>query len=108
MKKSTWLMSLFSSVSKRSGETYFSAVHKGSDPIVIRPGDRVTLVKSSKTASNGSEIWSLLKDDPGVPDEDRVYERSADTFHRDIRPDAATEAARARGWSRAEDDAIPF
>lgn len=106
MKKSTWLMSLFSNIGKRSGEPYFTAIHKGSEPIIIRPGERVTLVKSAKKASNGSEIWSLLKDDPNVADEDRVYENTGNALQRDLR--AADPASQSRGWQRADDDAIPF
>lgn len=105
MKKSTFLMSLFSNISKRSGDPYFSATFKGSEPLVIKPGDRVTLVKSSKTASNGSEIWSLLKDDPSTPDEDRVDESTSNVAHRGYAP--ADKGAQERGWSRDQDE-IPF
>lgn len=105
MKKSTFLMSLFSNISKRSGEAYFSATFKGSEPLLIRPGDRVTLVKSSKTASNGSEIWSLLKDDPQTADDDRVDESTNNVAHRSYAP--ADKGVQERGWTRDQDE-IPF
>jgi hypothetical protein len=73
---STRACSLFSNASKRDGGTYYSG--KTQATITIPAGARVTLVKSSKLASNGSEIWSLLFDAPGAADDRRVYESRGD------------------------------
>ena len=40
----------------RSGGTYYSGKLGGAERIVTMPGQRVSLVKTSKTASNGAEI----------------------------------------------------
>ena len=50
----------------------------GDAPITILPGQRLVLVKSSKVASNGAEIWSLMLDAPGADDRNRVYENRSD------------------------------
>lgn len=65
------LMTLFASPT-RAGGTYYSGTAR--DGITIEPGSRISLVKSSKVASNGSEIWSLLVDPPGARDRNRVHE----------------------------------
>jgi hypothetical protein len=75
MSQSQRITSLFSNASK-SGGTYYSG--KTTAAITIPAGARVTLVKSSKLASNGSEIWSLLVDEPGASDQRRVYETRGD------------------------------
>jgi hypothetical protein len=75
MSDSKRVCSLFSNASK-SGRTYFSG--KTQAEVVIPAGARVTLVKSSKLAGNGSEIWSLLVDEPGASDQRRVYETRGD------------------------------
>ena len=75
MSDSKRVCSLFSNASK-SGGTYYSGKAQGA--ITIPAGARVTLVKSSKLASNGSEIWSLLVDEPGASDQRRVYEARGD------------------------------
>ena len=75
MSDSKRVCSLFSNASK-SGGTYYSG--KTQEAITIPAGARVTLVKSSKLASNGSEIWSLLVDEPGASDQRRVYETRGD------------------------------
>ena len=75
MSDSKRACSLFSNASK-NGSTYYSG--KTQAEVVIPAGARVTLVKSSKLASNGSEIWSLLVDEPGASDQRRVYETRGD------------------------------
>jgi hypothetical protein len=68
MSDSKRVCSLFSNASK-SGGTYYSG--KLGEAVTIPSGARVTLVKSSKLASNGSEIWSPLVDEPGADDQRR-------------------------------------
>lgn len=96
--KSKWLLSLFASPTK-SGGTYYSTTYKGAAPLVIMPGTRLSLVKSAKTASNGSEIWNLLADEAGTIDENRVHESTANYADRGPAP------ANQRGFL---DDEIPF
>ena len=74
-QQSTRITSLFSNTAK-SGGVYFSG--KLGEAVTIPAGARITLVKSTKTASNGSEIWSLLFDEPGAADQRRVYETRGD------------------------------
>jgi hypothetical protein len=71
--ESTRICSLFANPT-RSGGTYFSGKLGGAEPITIMPGQRVTLVRTSKIASNGAEVWSLLLDPLGADDANRVYE----------------------------------
>lgn len=94
------LLTMFASATK-SGGTYYSTTHKGDEPIVIQPGQRITLVKSTKVASNGSEIWSLLADEAGTRDENRVYEN---TNTHDHKPAPRSSSS----FDRRLDDEIPF
>lgn len=73
-QQSTRACTLFSNASK-SGGTYYSG--KVQADIVIPAGARLSLVKSTKLASNGSEIWSLLVEPTGA-DSQRVYESRRD------------------------------
>jgi hypothetical protein len=96
MSDSKRVCSLFSNASK-SGGTYFSS--KMQAEVVIPAGARVTLVKSSKLTSNGSEIWSLLVDEPGASDLRRVYE---------TRGDVDLDQHRGRTLPPLISDEIPF
>lgn len=99
--ESTRICSLFSNPT-RSGGTYYSGKLSGDDPIVIMPGQRISLVKTSKTASNGAEIWSLLLDPLGTDDANRVYETRS-TF--DI---GAGSGRGAQEAERERDIDVPF
>jgi hypothetical protein len=96
MSDSKRVCSLFSNASK-SGGTYYSG--KLGEAVTIPSGARVTLVKSSKLASNGSEIWSLLVDEPGASDQRRVYE---------TRGDVDIDQHRGRTPPPSISDEIPF
>jgi hypothetical protein len=97
------LTSLFENPTK-SGGSYFSGKLGGDKPINIMPGQRITLVKSSKTTKDGAPIWSLLLDPMGAADGNRVYENRGDQdLHRDRQP-----APDRRHFDRDPDDAIPF
>jgi hypothetical protein len=74
-QQSTRITALFSNTAK-SGGTYYSG--KLGEAVTIPAGARITLVRSTKTASNGSEIWSLLFDEPGSGDQRRVFETRGD------------------------------
>jgi hypothetical protein len=74
-QQSQRVASLFANASK-SGGVYYSG--KVNTPVTIPAGARISLVKSQKTASNGSEIWSLLVDPPGGDDQRRVLETRGD------------------------------
>jgi hypothetical protein len=89
------LMTLFASPT-RAGGTYYSGTAR--EGITIEPGSRISLVKSSKVASNGSEIWSLLVDPPGARDQNRVHDQRGDVDLSNVRPSQ-------RGF---DDSEIPF
>ena len=95
-QQSTRITSLFSNTSK-SGGVYYSG--KTQAAITIPTGARISLVKSSKTTSNGSEIWSLLVDPPGGDDQRRVYE---------TRGDVDLDQHRGRTPPPSISDEIPF
>ena len=95
-QQSTRITSLFSNTAK-SGGVYFSG--KLGEAVTIPAGARVTLVKSTKTALNGSEIWSLLVDFLGAADGQRVYE---------TRGDVDLDQHRGRAPSPPISDKIPF
>jgi hypothetical protein len=71
--ESVRICSLFANPT-RAGGTYYAGKLGGEEPITILPGQRVTLVRTSKIASNGAEVWSLLLDPLGADDANRVYE----------------------------------
>jgi hypothetical protein len=71
--ESTRICSLFANPT-RSGGTYYAGKLGGEKPITIMPGQRLSLVRTTKTASNGAEVWSLLLDPIGADDANRVYE----------------------------------
>lgn len=97
MSDSKRLTSLFESPTK-SGGTYFSGSPR--EDITIPAGSRISLVKSSKVASNGSPIWSLLVDPPGARDENRIYDSRRDIDPADMR--------NRQHDQRFDDDTIPF
>ena len=96
MGDSKRVCSLFSNASK-SGGTYYSG--KVGEAVTIPAGARITLVKSSKLASNGSEIWSLLVDEPGASNQRRLY---------DTRGDVDLDRHRGQTPPPSISDEIPF
>jgi hypothetical protein len=57
-----------------SGGTYYG---KTSSPVTIPAGARIKLLKSSKAAANGAEMWSLIVEDGTADDRDRVMEATS-------------------------------
>jgi hypothetical protein len=98
--ESVRICTLFANASK-SGGTYYSGKLGGDEPVVIQPGQRVTLVKSTKLASNGAEIWSLLVDPLGSEDHRRVHDSRRDV-------DLDNHRGRQAYSHMAPRDEIPF
>jgi hypothetical protein len=94
--ESTRICSLFANATRTGGTGRLG----GHEPIVIIPGQRISLVKTSKTASNGSEVWSLLIDPLGADDVNRVYETRS-TY------DAGAGSSRHTQYAERDRD-VPF